>query len=147
MPNQDEWLVARGERDGFPMIIRMASAYRGTGPLPGYDHHIIVAANLRSPNPAGFPSTKEGDDLQRFEQSLCAAVEVDNETLCVLVITNQGIRDFIFYTRNPDGAKAKLDAALPGLMGFKFEVTIEPDNDWDIYQAFDGWLAHPPRPN
>jgi len=98
MTNQDQWLLARGERDGFPMIVRMAAAYRGMGPLPGYDHHIVVGANLRTPTSAGFPSTEEGKDLQRFEENLSAAIEVDKESLFVLVITNRGIRDFIFYT-------------------------------------------------
>jgi len=147
MTNQDQWLLARGERDGFPMIVRMAAAYRGMGPLPGYDHHIIVGAKLRAPTSAGFPSTEEGDDLQRFEENLSTALEIDNESQCVLVITNHGIRDFIFYTRDPNGAKGKLDAALPGLKGFEFSIAIEPDEQWGIYQAFDNLLAPPSKPN
>lgn len=147
MANQDQWLLARGERDGFPMIVRMAAAYRGKGSVSGYDHQVIISTTLRSPTPVGFPSTEEGDDLQRFEESLCAALEGDGESLCVLVITNNGLRDFIFYTRNPHGVKAKMDAALPGLKGFVFQIAVEPDKDWEIYSAFDNWLAPPTRPN
>jgi hypothetical protein len=147
MTDQDQWLLARGERDGFPMMIRMAVGYRGMGALPGYDHHIIIGANLRTPTPAGYPSAEEGDDLQRFEEALSAAIEVDGESLCVLVITNRGVRDFIFYTRDPHSAKARIDAALPGLAGFEFQIAIEPDRDWEIYQTFDHWLAPPPKPN
>jgi hypothetical protein len=137
-------LLARGERDGFPMIVRMAAAFRGLGGVPGYDHHVIVGASLREPTPAGLPSTGEGDDLERFETNLCQALETDNETRCVLVITNQGIRDFIFYTRNPQGVKTRLDATVPKLKGFKFNVAIEPDENWRIYQAFDKWLTPAP---
>ena len=147
MADQDHWLLARGERDGFPMIVRMAAAYRGIGALPGYDHHIIVAAKLRSPTPTGFPSIEEGDDLQRFEENLGSAIEVDDDSRCVLVITNQGTRDFIFYTRDPNGVKAKLDAALPGLRGFEFSIAIEPDEGWDIYRTFDAWLVPYSKPN
>ena len=147
MPNPDQWLIARGDRDGFPMIVRMAQAYRGMGALPGYDHHVIIGARFRSPTPAGFPSTEEGGDLQRFEENLCAAIEVDRESLCVLVITNQGIRDFIFYTRNPDGAKEKLDVALSGLKGFEFSIAIQPDRQWEIYQAFNNMLSPSSEPN
>jgi hypothetical protein len=147
MPNQDEWLLARGERDSFPMIIRMASAYRGSGALPGYDHHIIISVKLRSPSPAGLPSEEEGDDLQRFEESLCSAIEKDNQSLCVLVITNNGLRDFIFYTRDPSGAKEKINAALSALKGFEFSIAIEPDERWEIYRAFDNMLTPPSRPN
>lgn len=147
MTDKDHWLLARGERDGFPMIIRMATAYRGIGALAGYDHHIIVGANLRAPTPLGFPSTEEGDDLQRFEDALSAALESDKESLCALVITNNGIRDFIFYTRDPIGAKERLDASLPSLRDFQFSIAIEPDADWEIYQAFDKMLSPASRPN
>ena len=147
MSNQDQWLLARGERDGLPMLIRLAAAYRGMGPLHGYDHHIIVSAKLRSPTPAGFPSREEGDDLQRFEEDLCAVLEETNDSLCVLVITNNGLRDFIFYTRNPQGVKAKMDEALPGLKGFELSIAVEPDPEWEIYRAFDNMLTAPSRPN
>lgn len=148
MPNQDAWLLARGERDGFPMMVRMAAAYRGLGGLPGFEHHVIVGAALRSPTPAGFPSAEEGDDLQQFELNLVAALEVDRESVCVLVITNHGLRDFIFYTRDPRGAMKNLEAAAPKLKGFAFEVAVEPDEHWEIYRAFDNWLAPPPpKPN
>lgn len=147
MADQNQWLLARGERDGFPMIVRMAAGYRGMSAHPGYDHHIIVGAKLRTPTSAGFPSTEEGDDLQRFEENLSAALEIDNESVCVLVVTNHGIRDFIFYTRDPYAAKARIDAALSGLQGFRFEVAIEPDREWEIYRAFDKRLAPLPKLN
>lgn len=144
----DQWILARGERDGFPMLVRMAAAYRGLGGIEGYDHHLIVGTNLREPTPDGFPSSAEGDDLEHFELNLCRALEADDESRCVLVITNQGIRDFIFYTRDPLGVKAKIDAALEKLNGFVFNIAIEPDKDWEIYRAFDSCLAPPPfKPN
>lgn len=31
----DSWSLAQRERDGLPMIVRMANAYRGLAPLPG----------------------------------------------------------------------------------------------------------------
>lgn len=145
--NSDDWLLARGERDGFPMIVRMAAAFRGLGGIPGYDHHVIVSVTLRAPTSAGFPSSEEGDDLERFEQNLCSALEPEKESVCVLVITNHGIRDFIFYTKNPRGAERKLDGAIPSLKGFAFEVSIEPDVNWDVYCSFDNWLAAPSKPN
>jgi uncharacterized protein DUF695 len=145
--DQSKWLLARGERDGFPMIVRMAAAYRGVGALTGYGHHIIVGTTFRAPTPAGFPSSEEGDDLQQFEERLCAAMESNNESLCVLVITNRGLRDFIFYTRDADGAKSRLDMTLAQLSGFKSHVVVERDEEWEIYRAFDKWLGSATKPN
>jgi hypothetical protein len=137
----DDWLLAQGQRDGFPMIVRMANAYTGLAPLPAYDHHVIVSVHLRDPQPNGFPSSEEGDDLQALELGLSQLLEIDNDSLCVLVITNNGLRDFIFYTRKLEGVKQRIEDAKTLFSGFTVEVTIEPDKDWNIYQHFSRWLA------
>jgi hypothetical protein len=140
----DDWTLCRGERDGFPMIVRLANAYQGLAPVPGYDHHVIVSAQFRSPSQSGFPSSEEGDDLETFEENLCGLLEAGNDSLCTLVITNNGLRDFIFYTRDTEGVKARLDAEVSKLKGFVFEVAIEPAEDWRIYKTFCGWLNPDP---
>ena len=59
-PKPDDWTLGQGERDGFPMIIRMANAYKDLAPLPGYDHHVIISVHLlpESRPKSGFPRQK-----------------------------------------------------------------------------------------
>jgi hypothetical protein len=140
-PKPDDWVLGRGERDGFPMIVRMANAYIGLAPLPGYDHHVIVSVHLRNPQPSGFPSPEEGDDLEALEMNLCRVIEADNDSFCVLVVTNNGLRDFIFYTRNVDSVKRQIEDAAVVFGGFEVEFWIEPDATWEIYQQFCRWFA------
>jgi len=140
-PKPDDWSLCRGERDGLPMIVRLANAYQGLAPIPGYDNHVIVSARFRSPSASGFPSSEEGDDLEAFEETLCGYLESGNDSLCALVVTNNGLRDFIFYTRDVSGVQKRLDAAIPKLSGFVFEVAIEPAEDWRIYQTFCGRIS------
>ena len=140
-PKPDDWVLGRGERDGLPMIVRMASAYRGLAPIPAYDHHAIVSIHLRNPQPNGFPSPEEGDDLAALEMNVCRLLEIDNESLCVLVVTNNGLRDLIFYTRNVESVKQRTEDAKALYQGFVVEFWIEPDEDWGIYKHFSRWLA------
>ena len=128
------------------MIIRMANAYSGIAPIPDYCHHLIVSARLRNPKPLGFPSAGEGDDLESFELNLCRLLEAENESLCALVITNDGLRDFIFSTRNPQGVKERLDAGTSTLISHRFEVAIEPARDWEIHRAFSQHLGRAATP-
>jgi hypothetical protein len=137
----NDWILGQGERDGFPMIVRMADAYSGLAPIPAYDHHLIVSVHLRNPRPNGFPSSEEGDDLAALEMNFCRLLEIDNESLCVLVITNNGLRDFIFYTRDLDSVRQRTEDAKAMFNGFVVEFSIEPDKEWRIYQHFSRWLA------
>ena len=146
-PKPDDWSLAQGQRDGFPMIVRMANAYKGLAPIPAYDHHLIVSVHLRNPRPNGFPSTEEGDDLKAFEVNICRRLEANNDSLCVLVVTNSGLRDLIFYTRNLESADQLTKDFLAAGTGFVVEYLIEPDEGWNIYQHFCRWIvpATPPE--
>ncbi|MFC5862432.1 DUF695 domain-containing protein [Acidicapsa dinghuensis] len=135
-PQPTDWILGRGERDGFPMIVRMADAYSGLAPISGYDHHVIVSVRFRNPQPNGFPSSEECDELEMLEKNLSRLLETENECLDVLVVTNNGLRDFISYTRNVDYVWRKLEDNVSLFHGFVVEFAIEPDPRWDIYQAF-----------
>jgi hypothetical protein len=140
-PGPNDWILGQGERDGFPMIVRMANAYSGLAPIPAYDHHVIISVHLRNPQSNGFPSSEEGDDLEALELNVCRLLEIDSESLCVLVVTNNGLRDLIFYTRNVESVKQRTEDAVALFAGFVVEFSIEPDKDWTIYQHFSRWLA------
>jgi hypothetical protein len=149
-PQPNDWVLGQGTRDGFPMLVRMADCYTGLAPLPAYDHHVIVSVHFRNRQLNGFPSSEEGDDLESLERSLCHLLETGNDTLGVLVVTNNGLRDFIFYTRNVEEVRRKIDDSVSLFQGFVTEVMIEPDPGWDIFQAFCRMLgrnASPKRVN
>lgn len=140
-PSPDDWSIGQAERDGYPMIVRIANAFAGLAPIPDYNHHIIVSVHFRDRKPNGFPSSEEGDDLQNLEVGLCGELEAGNESLCVLVITNNGLRDFIFYTRDVEGARKRLDDNPQLYKGFVVEFAVEPARNWEIYQAFSRCLG------
>jgi hypothetical protein len=139
----DDWTLGQGERDGFPMIVRIANAYHGLAPLPQYEHHLIVSVRFRKPQSNGFPSSQEGDALESLEQNLYGLLEIDNDALCALVITNNGLRDFIYYTRNVEGTKNKLEHTRSIFKGFQVEFALEPARDWEIYKTFARMLNRP----
>jgi hypothetical protein len=145
-PAPDSWTIGTGERDGFPMIVRVANAYTDLAPIPTYDHHVIISIHVRSPQPNGFPSSEEGDDLQSLETTICGLLEADNHALFVLAVTNNGLRDLIFYTRNVESAKTRSERTLGVGTGFVVEFWIEPDASWEVYRSFCHQLTPISRP-
>ena len=140
-PKPDDWLLARMQRNGFPLNVRMANAYRDLGSVPGYKHKIIIVVPLRDPQPSGLPEDSEFDELKAVEISLCGVLEAENESLCVLAITGCGTRDLIFYTRNPKQARKKIETVKAIITSHKIDVAIQLDRDWELYGFFSKAIA------
>jgi hypothetical protein len=141
MTKPDDWLLARWQRNGFPVNVRMADAYRDLGCVPGYEHKIIIVVPLRDPEPSGLPKDSEFDDLTAVEMTVCGLLEADNESLCVLAITGCGTRDLIFYTRNPKQAKKKIETAKATITTHKIDAAVQPDKNWELYGFFSKAIA------
>jgi hypothetical protein len=116
------------------------------GNLPGYLYRVIVTVHLREPRPSGFPSDAEDDDLEAFEFNVCGLLEAENKSLCVLVVTGQGLRDIIFYTKEPEAVRKKVEDARIVLTSHKFEIDIELEPDWRVYNFFCEKLSTPIPP-
>jgi hypothetical protein len=140
--NPGDWLIARWERKGLPVIIRMAIAYRHRGPIPGYGHKIVIVIKSRHPQSNGMPPGTEVDDLERAELAVRGQLEAGNHSLCVLAITGCGTRDLIFYTRNPEEAEQRIQAARSLVVSHEFEAEIQPDHEWELYGYFDKLVAN-----
>ena len=140
-PKPDDWCLARMQRNGFPLNVRMANAYRDLGRVPGYEHKIIIVVPLNDPQPSGLPEVSEFDELKAVEVSLCGVLEVENESLCVLAITGCGTRDLIFYTRNPKQARKKIETIKAIITSHRIDAAIQPDKDWELYGFFSKAIA------
>lgn len=133
----DDWLIAQLQRNVYPLLVRMATAYRELGHVPGYEHKIVEVIPLQNPPPSGMPQGEEFDALKEVELSVCSMLEAENESLKVLAITGCGTRDLIFYTRNPDQARTKIKEARKLISSHKIDVAIEPDKNWEFYRFFN----------
>jgi hypothetical protein len=146
MSNSNDWILAQWQRNGYPSVIRMATAYRGMGSVPGYEHKVIVVVELRDPEPSGMPQSREYDDLEKAELAICGQLEAGNDSLCVLAITGSGTRDLIFYTRNAKEAQQRIEAARTLVTTHTFNAVVEPDKHWELYGYFDQLVGKPKSP-
>jgi len=128
------------------MTVRMATAYREMWTIPGYDHRVIVAVEIRDPQPSGQPQGEEFDQLAEVETALSALLEADNESLGVLAITGCGTRDLIYYTRNPTGAMTRLQSAIADVKSHRYQFAIEPDSAWELYGYFNRLVGQTSAP-
>src|SRR5215813_1283961 len=107
---EDSWSVCEGEYKGKPLIARVNTGLRSLASDSRYQHRIGVAVQFMSAGDDGLPSGEESWQVSEIEDLIAAALEENRESLFAAVITTNGIREFVFYTSDPDAAEKKLAA-------------------------------------
>lgn len=133
LPIDGPWSIGEGEREGKVLIVRFNTGYRDLGRVASYDHQVGVAVPLRAPEPTGLPSAEEDAQLGDLEDSICASLEAEAESLLVAIVTGAGMKELVFYTRAPDGVRQRLELLRESVTSHEIHLMIQPDKDWRVY--------------
>lgn len=131
LTKSDIWAVAEGRSDGAVALWR----YRVPvlGPTGGESHPIgvIVLWPYADPHSGVLPTEADMAEMSRFEDLLGEAVECDALAVMAAVLTFDGARQWVFYTRDLDHFVERL-SALPDYHGepYPIEVAAEEDPTW-----------------
>jgi hypothetical protein len=79
---------------------------------------------------------EEMAQLDAIEDELSAKLERDQRSLQVLVITTGGMREFVFYTRDPQDAQASIEALQSHITTHELQFYIESDGQWGLFKEF-----------
>ena len=135
-PRESRWTVLEGTHAGKPLFARRNESASDLAGHPEYRFRIGVALPLKSPNEHGFPGNDEMFELNAIEDTLVPRLESDQRSLQVLAITTGGMREFIFYTRDPVFAQGVLEALRSEVSSHEVQGYIEEDPKWDVYAQF-----------
>lgn len=130
------WTMFQGEYDGKPLIARANVALKPFVGHPRYSHQVGIAVPFRSPDENGFPMSDEAAELMDIEDRICSELEGGNESLFAVVITTGGMREFVFYTSNPQGVEVKLKNLSETIQGHTVQGMVKPDKAWTVYNQF-----------
>ena len=133
---EQSWSMFQGEYDGKPLIARANVALKPYAGHPKYSHQVGVAVPLKSPDEHGFPGSDEASELNDIEDRICAELELGNECLFAAAITTGGMREFVFYTRDPQSVEQKLKHLREVIESHTVQGLIKPDEDWGVYRQF-----------
>jgi hypothetical protein len=91
---------------------------------------------MRSADAAGLPDEGELDDLADVEDRLIDALTAERRTLPAAVVTRDGARRFVFYTRDAEDAIARVKALREELPGRELEGSLLEDPQWSVLGKF-----------
>jgi hypothetical protein len=134
-PN-DQWTVSSGEYEDMPIVYsRNTSAEEYIGDQK-YPYQIGIAIPLKTPLETGLPSSEENKIFFAIEDDIIAAFEANKGAILTLVISTNGMKEFVLYSTSDDGVVDKIAALQAAYPDYVFTHTINHDPDWSIYQEF-----------
>jgi hypothetical protein len=133
---EQSWTMFHGEFDGKPLIARANAGLKPHVGHPNYSHHVGVSIPFQNPDQNGFPQSDEAAELMNIEDKICAELEIGNQSLFAAVITTNGMREFVFYTSNPEAVQTKLEKLKGEIRSHSVQVIIKHDANWNTYREF-----------
>jgi hypothetical protein len=133
LPIDGPWSVSESKHNAQDLIIRINTGYREYKSLSGYEHQIGIAVPLIKPETTGLPSTTENEQLGEIEDQICESLEKEAMSLLVAVITTSGMREFVFYTRNPRQVEDSVVELRKRIASHQLQLMIQPDKAWGVY--------------
>lgn len=133
---KDEWLIAEGYHEGQRLIVRINVGLR---PLIGnsqYPFRVGIAIPFAAPQADGMPSEDELTRYARIEDMLVSRFDVDQTGILCAVITTQGMREFVVYSKTDKASDIIEDVSLH-FPDYDFQRIVEEDMNWD---EFVYWL-------
>ena len=132
---EEEWGLSQGIYQDKAIFIRANRGLKKIARHPQYPHQVGVAVPLNNPNEHGLPIRAEGEQLNDIEDQLVDALEVNNESIFAGAISTNGMREFVFYTSNPDQVTEKFKALQDKIATHEIQLLIQEDKDWLTYKT------------
>jgi hypothetical protein len=138
-PAPDHWALGQGEVDGKPLIVRWDTAARRDCPDATRPIKVTIGLACDRPQPNGLPSPHDLVHFEELEEALFAELPSLADTRPVLVLTTNGMREWIVYACEQEWlqewAPWFAERFFNGRAG-TIEAVAEPG--WDTFQE---WTA------
>ena len=135
-PSKSKWSILQGQDNEKPIFVRRNDSAKQLSSNSEFDYRVGVAIPLLAPNKFGLPSNDEMESLNKIESELSIQLEKGKNSLLVLSITTNGMREFVFYTRDSRMIEKIINDVRNKFSSHEIQFYIEKDKDWSVYKQF-----------
>ncbi len=134
MSYSNHWVLADGTLNNSPITIRYRDQVNAEKDSGLYPYCVQIAWNADEVDPAsGYPAMDEMERIDLFNKALMMALEEKQNGLLTMVLTSQGVNQWVIYARSIDRVKEALDS-IPTEKGlYPIEVVADEDAPWATY--------------
>ena len=127
------WTVYQGTYQGRAIIVRANTALKQFKHKESFPFRLGLAFPLRQPDENGMAVDRENQELYAIEDRLDSALTKQKVALPALVISTGGMREFVFYCKQPESAKKEVEALKRAISTHELQYYIEQDKDWEMF--------------
>jgi hypothetical protein len=129
-------MFKRGTSDGHLAYIRGNTALRGLHERQRFPYRVGFAVAFRKPNPYGLPTDDEARQLTSLENEIDRSMSGKKLAFLALVITTGGMREYVFYSNQPDAVRREIRKMGGRMHGRDVRSYVTADPGWDVYFRF-----------
>ena len=132
---EDKFSLTEMTEDGKKYLLRFKENQLETVETGKYPYQMGIATPLHTNN-KGFPTKEENAQLLVTEQILINGFARDNIALFVGAITGDGVKEFVFYTGDPQKAEVIFEELRSEIKHHELQCNIQEDPMWEIYRIY-----------
>ena len=130
--DDDLWSVGEAEApDGVSMIVRFRSHLPAPAAREAWRHLVQIGWSCESADDDGMPDDVESGLQDAFEDALLGQVDAQGHGAQVASLTGGGVREWRYYTRDPEAFFGALNEALSSHPEYPLEFTVFEDPEWE----------------
>lgn len=130
---EGNWYLAEGEIDGLPAFVRFRDNVESFILSGNYRNFLRIVWEFEA-DEHGLPSDDETERLESFEDNLCEALEADDHAVLSFAMTNDGLRQWVFYTQDVKESVRLFNEMPQEEERFPIELTTQEDPNWEEYK-------------
>jgi hypothetical protein len=134
---QDQWNVGHFAQDGNPMIVRARTTLPTKADRERYANLIIIKWPYTQ-GQAGMPDASEKERMAEFEEALESGIEAKEIGVHALSLTGRGVREWRYYTDDPQKFMEALHQDLQEKIAFPIDLQLVRDPEWEALAEYVG---------
>ncbi|MDK2779279.1 MAG: DUF695 domain-containing protein [Pseudomonadota bacterium] len=130
----NRWVRASGSLNDKPISIQYREDWEAVRSADVLPVCVQIAWNAESVDDStGFPSLQEQTRILTFSEYLQRELEPDENALVSMMITHDGVNQWVIYCKDIEKLKAGLDR-IPTESGlYPIEIVADDDPQWGIF--------------
>nr|WP_255606000.1 DUF695 domain-containing protein [Thalassolituus sp. ST750PaO-4] len=137
--SEGEWAIAKGEREGFPIIYRYRPSIDPRVCKSDYATMVVISWQFEG-RENGFPDQPTNEQQQELEDLLDWLDTPENSYL-TQVVTCNGSKEWLWYVKDCNDWMGKLNQSLSDKSAFPIGINFYDDPEWNTYNGFIKWVS------